>query len=187
MQAHDLNIANLDTTTAMSAEEAAGFFHASGRLRFAKDTSYAASMLVSALRGGKKADPDNLPTAYRLMEDLERRFEAIVVHHNLAPAPEPATPRAMPPLGDLPALLSSAGSDARWIKQQTYGGGGMSMGCNIAEAHRVMRGLRPKMVAAYAIWETLPKPERISMDTAERTEFWRKLEDDLLSGRAVDR
>lgn len=161
----------------MSPEEATDFYNAGhGSYYFEQATSRAASSLVSALRGGKKANPSNIGTAIRTAGDLERRLETIAVLRNIPPAVEPSIPRPMPAMDDLPALLSSAGSDARYVKQLTYGGAGMAIGSNIAEALRVMRGARVKLEAAWTIYDVLPKPKRIVISPEAQVEFWRKLE-----------
>lgn len=167
-----------ETTITMTREEAADFFNAEGWYDFPKATGHAARRLASYLRGGKRADPDNIGSAIRSAEELERRFEAVVVHRSIAPAPEPETPRPVPPLDDLPALLSSASSDAPYIKRLTYGGAGMDLGSNIAEALRVVRELRPKLEAAWKIYETMPKPEYQPMPPEAQAEFWRRMNEE---------
>lgn len=159
-----------------SRQDALAFFDAEGLYYFAQNTSRAGSRLATLLRGGKKAEPSNIGPAVRVADELERRFEAIVVKYSVPPAPEPTEARAVPSSDNLPALLSSAGSDARYIKNLTYGGGGMPTGKNIAEALRVVRELRPKLEAAWVLYDALPKPERIPMTNAAQEAFWRKLD-----------
>ena len=171
----------------MSREEALDFYNAGhGSYYFEQATSRAASSLVSALRGGSKADPSNIGTAIRTAGDLERRLETIAVLRNIPAAAEPSIPRPMPTMDDLPALLSSAGSDARYVKQLTYGGAGMAIGSNIAEALRVVRGLRVKLEAAWTIYDAMPKQERIVITPEAQAEFWRKLEAGINEAEALD-
>ncbi len=143
---------------------------------FIRDTSYLGRQLARDLRGGKKADP-NVGPAIRTADGLLRRLEAIAVVRNLPPAPEPKEPRPLPPEGDLPAKLSDAGSDARYVQNLTQGGGGMAVGSNVCEALRVVRALRPKLEAIWVIYETLPKPERIKLTNEAQEAFWRKMDE----------
>lgn len=167
---------NTQTTTPISPEEATDFINASGgEFSVIRGTSYDGWKLASELRGGQKADP-NVGPAIRTAEALERRLEALAVARKLPPAPEPGVPRPVPAHGDLKAMLSDAGRDARYVKNLTQGGGGMFVGRNVAEALRVVRGLRPKLEAIWAIYETLPKVERTILTSEERQAFFRKMD-----------
>lgn len=152
---------------------------------FIRDTSYLGRQLARDLRGGKKADP-NVGPAIRTAEGLMRRLEALAVVRNLLPAPEPKEPRPLPPEGDLPAMLSNAGRDARYVQNLTQGGGGMAMGSNVSEALRVVRVLLPKLEGIWSIYETSPKPERVTLTTDAQDEFWRRM-DELAQEAALDR
>lgn len=169
----------------MTREEAADFYEAGhGSYYFEEATSRAGSNLASALRGGKKADP-NVGPAIRFAEELERRLVTISVLRAMPPAPEPASPRPAPPIDDLPALLSSAGSDSRYVKRLLSGGAAMPISY-VTEALRVVRGLRSKLEAAWALYEAMPKPERINLTSEQQAEFWRRLEAGMSEEQALD-
>lgn len=173
-----------DNTATMTREEAADFYEAAGgSYYFEQATSRAGSSLASALRGGKKADP-NVGPAIRFAEELERRLVTISVLRAMPPAPEPATPRPMPANDDLSSLLSSAGSDARYVKNLTRDGAAMSMR-SVPEALRVLRGLRPKLEAAWTIFQTMPKPVRITLSPDAQVEFLRRLGSGMSEAEAV--
>lgn len=163
------------TFSAMSIDEAHNFYKTGGgSYYFEQATSWAGSSLVKALRGGKKADP-NVGPAIRVAAELERRLETLAALRDMPSAPEPDTPRPVPANDDLPGLLSSASSDARYVKNLTRDGAAMSMR-NVPEALRVVRGLRPKLKAAWALYEAMSEPERPCVTTEQQAEFWHRLQ-----------
>ncbi len=165
-------------TTAMSPEDAKRIIgEGFDAFYFNRDTSSLGSRLAAELRGGRKADP-NVGPAIRTAEELERRLEALSIVRNLPPAPPPSDQREPPPSDDLPALLSDAGRDARYVKHLLAGGSGMFVS-QVPEALRIVRALLPKLEAIWSVYETLPQPERVALTGAEQEAFWRKLEADL--------
>ena len=163
-------------TTPMTPEEALTIVGGDlDAFYFIRDTSHLGRQLARQLQGGQKADP-NVGPAIRTAEELGRRLETLAVVRNLPPAPEPSEPRLMPSEGDLPAMLSDAGRDARYVRRLTEGGMGMSMH-HVPETLRIVRALRPKLDAIWLIYETMPKPEHIRLTGEEREAFWRKMDE----------
>ncbi len=131
---------------------------------FVRDTSWLGKTLATLLRGGRKADP-NVGPALRAAEELDRRLEALCVHTARTPAPTPTEPRFPPPADDLPAMLSDAARDARYVARLTMGGAGMAQG-NAPEALRVVRLLRPKLEAIWAVHEAASKADALAAQDA---------------------
>lgn len=164
------------TDNAMTPERAAAMIGTGlASFYFNRDTSSLARRLAGDLRGGRKADP-NVGPAIRSAGDLGRRLEALAVHGKLPPAEQPTAPRPVPPSDDLPAMLSDAGRDARYVAHLLQGGTGMSVR-NVPEALRIVRALRPKLEPIWTIYETLPKPERIALTKEEQEAFWKKMDE----------
>ena len=124
--------------------------------RFHRHVSGLGSTLARNLQGGRNADP-NVAPAMRTAALLARHLEALVIVHGLSIPPEPATSRPAPAADDLPAMLSDAGRDARYVKSLLSGGGGMATGGNVTTALRVVHTLAPKLEAIWSLYESLPE------------------------------
>ncbi|MGR9169783.1 hypothetical protein [Rhizobium sp. KDH_Rht_773_N] len=121
-------------------------------------TSQKGHALFNALKGGKKAKP-NVTAAVKLAEELEAHLIAIQRQCPAQQKPfvEPQHRASRGEDDDLPSLLGSASRDARYLKQLTSGGWGMSR--NVVEPLRVVRELRPKLATIQARWPELQVEE----------------------------
>ncbi|MDR7028022.1 hypothetical protein [Rhizobium rosettiformans] len=122
-------------------------------------TSQKGHALFNALKGGKTAKP-NVTAAVKLAEELEAHLMAIQRQcpAQQKPSVEPQHRAYRGEGDDLPSLLGSASRDARYLKQLTSGGWGMSR--NVVEPLRVVRELRPKLATIQARWPELQVEEK---------------------------
>ena len=162
----------IDTALTMAPEEVRALYQpfafdptaapSINNYRFHGRVSGLGARLAIHLQGGRNADP-NVAPAMKTAALLEKHLEALAIVHGLAPPATSSTPHQLRPTGDLPAMLSDAGRDARYVKRLLEGGGGMSVGSNVTEALRVVRTLVGKLEATLRLNEGLPEPRAAAL------------------------
>ncbi|WP_280171105.1 hypothetical protein [Agrobacterium pusense] len=145
-----------------SATPAATSFTTSrDRLQITQNASYLARRLSDELRGGKRANP-NVTRAVAVADHLNARLldvQQLWPHLQNQKGQPTDRPDALPN-NDLPTIIGSASSDARYVQRLTAGGIGMSV--NVVEPLRVLGELRRKLDFIQDRWPELQTDHHVS-------------------------
>ncbi|KQO83562.1 hypothetical protein ASF29_01730 [Rhizobium sp. Leaf262] len=131
------------------------------RLQTPQKASHLSRCLSEELRGGKRANP-NVSRAVAVADQLNARLLEIqqLWPHLQNRKGQPTKRPDVLPNSDLPTIIGSASSDARYVQRLNAGGIGMSV--NVVEPLRVLAELRRKLDFIQDRWPELQTDHHVS-------------------------